>query len=116
MALPAFGALTALYVATPAIAEDGSRGVVVGLAMASGILLLAGYQHISGVKVSGADGRGTVTLGLCAVLALLSASFGLAAADLRWWISAPAAVSFRLVLIAGRRFDRRYRERLGRGH
>lgn len=114
---PAFGAVTALYVASPAIEPEGSRRVVAGLVIASGLLLHVACRRISGVKLSRVGAPGAVILGvlMCAVLVLLSTSFGLAAADVRWWIAIPAAVSFALVVILGRQFDRQYRQRLRRG-
>lgn len=114
---PAFGVVAMLYVASPAIVSEASRRAVVGLAIASGILLLATYQRISGVKMSRVGAPGTAVLGglTFAVLVLLSTSFGLAAGDARWWIALPAAVSFGLVVMLGRRFDRLYRERVRHG-
>lgn len=114
---PAFGVITALYVASPAIESDANRRVVVQLAMVSTIFLLFGYQRLSGVRVSRVGLRGAVILGVlvCATLALLSISFGLASFDMQWWIAIPAAVSFGLVVILGRRFDFLYRDELRRG-
>lgn len=114
---PAFGVITALYVAAPAIEPEANRHVVAGIAIASAVLLPSAYQRISGVKVSRVGVRGTVILGvlMCATLVLLSTSFGLVAADAQWWIVIPVAVGFGLVVILGRRFDRLYRAELRRG-
>lgn len=114
---PAFGVIIALYVASPAIESEATRRVVVQLAMASSVVLLFVYHRISGVRVSRVGVRGAVRLGVlvCAILALLSTSFGLASFDAQWWIAIPAAVSFGLVVILGRWFDRLYRDELRRG-
>jgi hypothetical protein len=114
---PAFGALTALYVASPAIEPDSISRPVVGLAMASTIALAWAFQRISGVRVSRAGASARLTLGvlLCAILMLLSTSFGLASFGLYWWIALPVAVSFGLTVILGRLFDRQYREKVRRG-
>jgi hypothetical protein len=114
---PAFGVITALYVATPAIEPEANRHVVTGIAIASAVVLPSAYQRVSGVKVSRVGVRGAVILGalMCATLALLSTSFGLAAADAQRWIVIPGAVGFGLVVILGRRFDRVYRAELRRG-
>lgn len=113
---PALGITTSLYVASPALASDANRRIVAGLAIALSMLLLAGYRRVSGVKMSRVGVRGTVMLsGLVGAVLALSISFGLAAADARWWISIPAVVSLGLVVIVGGRFDRGYREALRRG-
>lgn len=114
---PAFGALAAAYVASPAITSTTASRVVVGLAMASTILLVAAYQRLSGVRASrvGAPARLTLVMNVVALLVLLSVSLGLASFDLRWWIALPSAASLALTVILGRVFDRQYREavRLG---
>jgi hypothetical protein len=113
---PAFGVITAIYVATPAIEPEANRHVVTGIVIASAVALPLVYQHISGVKMSRVGAHGMVILGvmMCATLLLLSTSFGLAAVDAQWWIALPIAFGFGLVVILGRRFDRLYRAELRR--
>jgi hypothetical protein len=114
---PAFGALTALYVASPAIGPASASRPVVGFAMASTIILVWAYQRTSGVKVSRAGTPARLTLGILlgATLLLLSTSLGLASFGLYWWIALPAAASFVLTVTLGRLFDRQYREKVRRG-
>ena len=105
------------FVATPALPSDALRRAVVGALIVATVLLLLGYQQLSGVRLRRAGARGGV-LGvgmLVAALVLLSASFGLAASLSAWWVLTPAAITFVVVLLGSRRFDRLYRENLVRG-
>lgn len=113
----AFGVITALYVASPLIAPDSVRRAVVGLAIASTIVLVWGYQRISGVRVSRAGAPAQLTLAALvgAALLLLSTSLALASLGLHWWIAVPTAVGLGLTVILGRAFDRQYRETVRRG-
>lgn len=114
---PAFGALTALYVAAPALEPGAASDLVTTLAVAATLLLVWAYPRLSGVRVSrtGASARLTLGLLLGATLLLLSTSLGLVALGLRWWTPLPAVASFALTVQLGRAFDRRYREHVRRG-
>ena len=104
--------------ATPAIRSVGARHAVVGILLAAGIGTLMTYQRLCGVRVgrTGLHGAGLLGGLLVAALLLLSTSYGLAASLGAWWVVAPAAASFLVVLAGGRWFDRLYRENLRRGH
>lgn len=118
-----FHAISALiatgFMATPAIRSDDARTmVVVGLLMADAIALPICYQRVCGVRIGRVGPRcGALLVGLVAVtVLLLCTSYGLASSLNLWWVLAPAAACFVVVLIGGRWFDRMYREDLRRGH
>ncbi|TWP32947.1 hypothetical protein [Leekyejoonella antrihumi] len=115
---PVCALLVAGFIATPAIRADEPRNALVGVLIASTLVLLLGYQRLSGVRVGRAGLRGGLLIAglLVATLVLLSVSFGLAASMSAWWVLAPAAASFLMVQVGGRRFDCLYRENLSRGH
>ena|SRR5690554_1376118 len=115
---PVSALIVAGYVATPAIQSDTARNIVVGFLIAVFILFLLTYQRLSGVRVgrTGVPGTALLVGMLVATLLLLSTSYGLVASFSAWWVIAPAAVCFAIVLIGSRRFDRLYRENLSRGH
>jgi hypothetical protein len=114
---PLFALIVAGYVATPALRSSEPRNAVVGVLIVGTIVVLLAYQKLSGVRVGRIGLRGSVLLGglLAVTLLSLSASYGLVASLTPWWVLAPAAVCFVVVLIGGRWFDRLYREDLGRG-
>lgn len=114
---PLFALITAGYVATPALRSSEPRNVVVGILIVGTIVLLLAYRRLSGVRIGRIGARGGVLLGglLVVTLLLLSTSYGLVASLSAWWVLAPAAVCFVVVLIGGRWFDRLYREDLGHG-
>ncbi|GAA4283730.1 hypothetical protein GCM10022261_12610 [Brevibacterium daeguense] len=114
---PLFALIVAGYVATPALRSSEPRNAVVGILIVGTIVLLFAYQRLSGVRIGRIGVRGGALLGglLVVTLVLLSTSYGLVASLSAWWVLAPAAVCFVVVLIGGRRFDRLYREDLGRG-
>lgn len=89
-----------------------------GVLIAGAMVLLFGYQRLSGVRVGRSGPRGGLLIAglLVATLVLLSVSFALAASLSAWWVIAPAVVSFPVVLAGGRRFDQLYREDMSRGH
>ncbi len=115
---PLFALIVAGYVATPAIRSSEPRNAVVGILIVSTIVVLLAYQRLSGVRAGRIGVRGGALLGglLVVTLLLLSTSYGLVASLSAWWVLAPAAVCFVVVLVGGRWFDRLYREDLGRGH
>lgn len=115
---PAFGLITALYVAAPLIEPAPTRRAPAGLTLAATLILVWGYQRLTGVRVSRASAPARATLvGLvCATLLLLSASFGLKSFGLDWWIILPAAASFALTVALGRLFHQQYRAALLHGH
>lgn len=100
---PALGALAAVYVASPAIPADGPRRTLVLIAAVTTILLSIAYQRISGVKLgrTGVLGVVIVAAGVATVLLFLSVSYGLALLS-PWWVIAPAAVAFGVVVALGR--------------
>lgn len=104
------------FVATPALRSDTPREAVSGALVAATVVLLLGYQRLSGVRVRRTGARGGLLVAgmLVATLVLLSVSFGLAASLSAWWVLAPAAMTFVVVLLGSRRFDRFYRESLTR--
>lgn len=114
---PLFALIIAGYVATPALRSSEPRNAVVGILIVGTIVLLLAYHRLSGVRVGRIGLRGGALLGglLVVTLLLLSTSYGLVASLSLWWVLAPAAVCFVVVLIGGRRFDRVYREDLGHG-
>lgn len=105
------------FVATPALRSDTPRSALVGALVAATVVLLLGYQRLSGVRVRRTGARGGLLVAgmLVATLVLLSVSFGLAASLSAWWVLAPAATTFVVVLLGSRRFDHLYRENLTRG-
>ncbi|GAA1121676.1 hypothetical protein [Citricoccus alkalitolerans] len=114
---PLFALIVAGYVATPALRSSEPRNAVVGILIAGTIVLLLAYHRLSGVRVRRIGVRGGALLAglLVMTLLLLSTSYGLVASLSAWWVLAPAAVCFVVVLIGGRWFDRLYREDLGHG-
>ncbi len=105
------------FVATPALRSDVPRDAVSGALTAATVVLLLGYQRLSGVRVRRTGARGGLLVAgmLVATLVLLSVSFGLAASLSAWWVLAPAAMTFVVVLLGSRQFDYLYREKLTRG-
>lgn len=105
------------FVATPVLRSDVPRSAVVGVLVAATAVLLRSYQRLSGVRVRRTGARGGLLIAgmLVATLVLLSVSFGLAASLSAWWVLAPAAMTFVVVLLGSRRFDCLYREKLTRG-
>lgn len=114
---PLFALVVAAFVATPAIRVDEARNTIVGLLIAVTFVLLATYQRLCGVRVgrTGIRGAALVIGVLAATLLLLSTSYGLVSLLTGWWVLAPAAACFVMVLAAGRWLDRLYREELRRG-
>jgi hypothetical protein len=114
---PLFALITAGYVATPALRSSEPRNAVVGILIVGTIVALLTYPRLSGVRVGRIGVRGGALLAglLLVTLLLLSTSYGLVASLSPWWVLAPAAVCFVVVLTGGRWFDRLYREDLGRG-
>jgi hypothetical protein len=114
---PFFALIAAGYVATPAIRSAEARNDVVGILIAAGVVLLLAYRRLSGVRVSRTGGRGAALLAglLMVILLLLSTSYGLVSLLSAWWVLVPATVSFSVVLVLGRWFDRLYRENLRHG-
>lgn len=115
---PLFAMIVAGYVATPALRSSEPRNAVVGILIVGTIVVLVTYQRLSGVRVGRIGVWGGVVLAglLVVTLLLLSTSYGLVASLSPWWVLAPAAVCFVVVLAGGRWFDRLYREDLGHGH
>jgi hypothetical protein len=113
---PLFALIAAAYVATPAVQPD-SRSLVVGCLTGAFVLLAGSYHRLSGVRVGRIGVRGGAVLAtlVLVVQVSLSAANGLAASLTGWWVLAPAAASFVLVLVGARWFDRLYRENLRRG-
>lgn len=113
---PLFALIVAGYVATPALRSSEPRNAVVGILIVGTLVVLLAYQRLSGVRVGRIGVRGGALLGglLVVTLLLLSTSYGLVASLSPWWVLAPAAGCFVVVLIGGRCFDRLYREDLGR--
>ncbi len=114
---PAFGVLTAIYVASPLFGPGPGRRAIAGIAIAATFLLVWGYRRLSGVRVlrAGAPARLTLVLLFLATLLLLSVSLGLASFGLTWWIVLPALASFGLTVALGRLFDRQYRQKVRSG-
>lgn len=104
------------FVATPALRSDTPREAVSGALVAATVVLLLGYQRLSGVRVRRTGARGGLLVAgmLVTTLVLLSVSFGLAASLSAWWVLAPTAMTFVVVLLGSRQFDRFYRESLTR--
>jgi hypothetical protein len=101
---PLVALITAGFVATPAIRSDAARNAVVGILLVASIGLLLAYQRLSGVRIgrTGISGSGLLAGLLVATLLLLSVSYGLVSLVSAWWVLAPAAASFVLVLAGGR--------------
>lgn len=114
---PIIAVLTAVFVATPALPPGSPRNTASGVLIVATVGVLTVQQRLSGARVGrvGLEGAALLVGLLAGVLLLLSVSFGLSASVNRWWVFAPAAACFLLVLTAGRWFDRLYRERLRRG-
>lgn len=114
---PLIALVTAAYVATPAIQPGNTHSVVVGCLAAAFVLLVSSYSRLSGVRVGrvGFQGGAILTGLVVAVLVLLSSANGLAASLSAWWVLAPAAAAFVVVLFGGRHFDRACQENLRRG-
>lgn len=114
---PLVAMIVAGYVATPAVRSSEPRNAVVGGLIVGTIVVLIAYQRLSGVRVGRIRVRaGAVLTALLVVtLVLLSTSYGLVASLSAWWVLAPAAACFVVVLFGGRWFDRLYREDLGHG-
>jgi hypothetical protein len=115
---PLVALIAAAYVATPIIQPDNLRNAGVGILLAAGVGLLSAYQRLSGVRVgrTGIRGAGLLVGLLVAILLMLSTTYGLVSLLGAWWVLAPAAACFVMVLVGGRWFDRLYRENLRRGH
>ncbi|NOJ60692.1 hypothetical protein [Arthrobacter sp. 260] len=93
-AAPAFGALAALCVASPAAGDNRSGNSA--LLIIVGILVVYLYQRTTGVRLASIGWTAwliyAATLVFC--LLMLSVSLGLVSFDLFWWVIAPAAAAF----------------------
>lgn len=115
---PGFGLVTAACVSTPALPYDGTGNVVLTAALVASIALIAGYQRVTGIRVSrfGVREWALFAVSVLVSLVLLSISFGLAAAELHLWIIAPAAAGFALVTWFVGMLNSSARDRLSDGH
>lgn len=105
--LPSLGAVSAAYVAGPAILDDDARQSSLLLGVLAVALLSWWARHETGV-LPGRLHRTSLALQmlwLVILLAMLSTSLGLTSLDLRWWVLAPAAVTFATTLWIGRRIE-----------
>lgn len=93
---PALGLLAAIYIASPGLPETFARGGVLTPLVILSILVMLGYQRMTGVKLL----RFRLFEGVMFAIAVLatlfffSVSLGLAAGGLHWWILASAAAGF----------------------
>jgi len=114
---PAFAALTALYVGTPALPDGNVSAAFAAVPVAAAATLALLYPRISGVRPAAVGLMGwSVLVGLLVgVLGLLSMSYGMVASLSAWWVLLPQAVCFAIVLFGGRLFDSVYRTHLHAG-
>lgn len=104
---PAAGLLMAIFVASPAVSNDGLRGTIT-FATALGFLALGlAHQRITGVRLGmgGPIAFVVVALTVFTGLFLLSASYGLALVS-PWWVIPPAVLAFAAVGFLGRWLER----------
>jgi hypothetical protein len=96
---PAFALIAAAYIATPALPGEGGRDFILIAALTIGVLLLAAFRRVTGVKLSrfGFIEWTLVVVAIVASLFLFSVSLGLAASGLTWWIAASALAGFAVV-------------------
>ncbi len=114
---PGFGLAAAAYVAIPAVSDDATRNFLFLAAVAVSTALMSSYPRVTWVKASrfSAGEWGLFTACILGALVLLSVSFGLAAAELRWWIIASGAAAFAWVTWLAGRLTSAARERVRRG-
>ncbi|MBP2217687.1 hypothetical protein [Arthrobacter sp. CAN_C5] len=93
-AAPAFGALAAICVVSPAAGDNRSGNSA--LLIIVGILVVYLYQRATGVRLARIGWAAwliyAATLVFC--LLMLSVSLGLVSFGLLWWVIAPAAAAF----------------------
>ncbi|MFC4460505.1 hypothetical protein ACFO4M_19120 [Pseudonocardia nematodicida] len=112
----AFALLAAGFVLSPAF-SGGLRAALVPVLVLLTVVLLGYQQSTTGVRARGVGARAWLAFAgaLVGVLVLLSVSYGLVASLSPWWVLAPAAVAFGIVLAANIAFERSTREHLRRG-
>ncbi|MBG6180714.1 hypothetical protein [Arthrobacter sp. CAN_A1] len=109
---PAFGAIAAICVATPAAGDNrsGNSTLLIIVAIMVGYL----YHRVTGVKLARIGWVAwliyATTLVVC--LILLSVSFGLVSLDLDWWVIAPTAAAFGAGTIGAHYFMRTVQSRI----
>lgn len=93
---PALGALSAIFVATPALPDSFDRGSVATSLVLTGILLTIAYQWVTGVRLLRFRAFELLLFAgaILATLFFFSVSLGLAASGVPWWIIASAMASF----------------------
>jgi hypothetical protein len=111
---PSLGALAAIYIATPALPKTFDHGFVVTTLIIVSILLVLGYERVTGVKLLRfhAFEGGVFAAAIIATLVFFSVSLGLEASGLPWWIIASTVVGFVVVTLLARLAASSMRERV----
>ncbi|TFD52168.1 hypothetical protein E3T55_06805 [Cryobacterium frigoriphilum] len=93
---PTYGALAAIFISTPALPETFNRGFVLTSIVVTGVLLVLGYQWVTGIKLLRFRVLEGVLFGIAILTTLFffSVSLGLAASGLPLWIVASAIAGF----------------------
>ena len=103
---PAFGAIAAICVATPAAGDNRSGNSTLLIIVAIMVVYL--YHRVTGVKLANIGWVAWLIYAatLVACLVLLSVSFALVSLDLDWWVIAPTAAAFGAGTIGAHSFMR----------
>jgi hypothetical protein len=97
---PGFGVIAGLYVLIPALPGDRPGTGFVTTALVVGIVMVYASRRITGIKFArfGAQAWFALAGAVIGTLALFSVALGLVSLDLHWWVVAPAAAAFGLVM------------------
>lgn len=93
---PAFGALAAIFIPTPVLPATFNRGFILTSIVITGVLLVLGYQWVTGIKLLRFRVLEGVLFGIAILTTLLffSVSLGLASSGHPLWIIASAIAEF----------------------
>lgn len=112
--LPALGAVSAAFVAEPAIPSDEVRQFSLPLGLLVVVILVWRARREMGVQPGPLhiSSRALQLLWLLVLLTMLSTSFGLVSLELQWWVLIPVAVTFVTTIGIGRRIGTIERNRV----
>jgi len=97
---PGFGVLAGLYVLIPALPGNRPETGFVTTALVVGIVMVYASRRITGIKFArfGVQAWFALAGAVIGTLIFYSVALGLVASGLNWWVVAPAAATFGLVL------------------
>jgi hypothetical protein len=112
---PSLGLIVAVFVGSPAVRDPAAHSMLVAAGCVGLVFLMLGYKRVTGLSVSSAAGprsRARIVVVMVAVGVLFVASMVLAATGNEPWVLATTVTVFLVCLIAGRGYDRIYRQEL----